>query len=212
MKQQVSARFIGLLAATTALVVSLTGCSAFFPAEVTPTASVSSPGPVACSEQDAQLTWQPLQDAELGALGYRTLTVASDGMQDHVDTEFGYAPTMTSDELLAPAYFEPAWLDFLVGEFSRTGQVGASSGGPHDFFDSAKPSDPRIGVYIMGFQTGQVSVPFDLSCAGDEVGVGVLTTSASPLISTMVFCGEQTSAPALDQNYLVQLRTYCPAS
>ncbi|TFD90044.1 hypothetical protein [Cryobacterium serini] len=119
---------------------------------------------------------------------------------------------MTSDDLLAKAYYEPQWLDFLVGEFGRTGQVGAYSGGQGDFFESAKPSDPQIGVSIMGFQTGQVSVPFDLTCAGDEVGAGVLTTSASPLISTMVFCGEQASAPAIDQNCLVQLRTYCPAS
>ncbi|WP_104178754.1 hypothetical protein [Cryobacterium sp. Y50] len=220
MKQHTSARPFGVLAATTALVVSMTGCSAYFPADVTSTASVSSPQPVACSPQDAQLTWHPLQDAELGALGYRTLNVAPDGMQDHVDTEFDYAPTVTSDELLAPAYFEPPWLDFLMGEFGRTGQVGAFTGELSDFFDSAKPSDPQIGVYIMGFQTGQVSVPFDLTCAGEEVGSGLLTTSASPLMSSMVFCGEEsgeesgeeTSASAIDEDFLVQLRSYCPAS
>ena len=179
MTRRASERSTAVLAVATVVAVCLAGCSAFFPTDVTPTASVSRLQPVACSQQNAQLTWQPLQDAELGALGYRTLKVAPDGVQTHVDTEFDYVPTMTSDDLLATAYYEPQWLDFLVGEFGRTGQV---------------------------------SVPFDLTCAGDEVGAGVLTTSASPLTSTMVFCGEQTSVPAIDQNYLVQLRTYCPAS
>ncbi|TFD58151.1 hypothetical protein E3T39_12680 [Cryobacterium suzukii] len=212
MTRRASARSAEVLAVATALLVSLTGCSAFFPTDVTPTASVSSPEPVACSEHDAQLTWYPLQDAEPAALGYRALNVAPGGVQTPVDTDFDYAPTMTSDVLLATAYHEPQWLDFLVGEFGRTGQVGAYSGDLGDFFDSAKPSDPQIGVYIMGFQTGQVNVPFDLTCAGEEVGAGLLTTSASPLISTMVFCGEETSAPAIDKDYLAQLRSYCSAS
>ena len=200
------------MAVPVAAIRMLAGYSGVFPVDVTRTASASSPEPAACSQEDAELTWQPLQDTEPAALGYRVLTVAADGVQTHVDTDFDYAPTLTSENLLASAYFDPEWVDFLMGEFSRTGQVGACDGALGDFFDYAKPSEPQIGVYIMGFQTGQISVPFDLSCAGDEVGSGPPTTSSSPLIRTVVFCGDGINLPAIDADYLAQPRSYCPAS
>ena len=219
LKHQARAHSIGVLAATTVLVVSLSGCSAFFPADVTPTASVSIPGLVACNEQDAQLTWQPLQEAEPAALGHRELTVAADGTETAVDTELAYSSSLVSDTLLSRDYFTPKWIDFLLAEFERTGQTQSTGlGHPQVDFEAAKPSVPLVGTTIMGYQTDQIQVAFDLSCGGADEGSGLLTTSGNSLNATMLFCGQPTPEPTMGEVqeflpqtlYQKQLRSYCP--
>jgi hypothetical protein len=196
------------------LALVLGGCSAFFPEDVTPTASASSsPEPAACSETAAQLTWHTQQEALPAVIGYRSVTVSPDGGQSTVDTELGYAATVTSDDLHSAAYFDTHWVNFLQDEFSRTGQAAAALGGATDYFDSAKPSDPPVGVTIIGYQLGQVQVGFDLQCAGQDLGSGWLTTIGGELHTTMIFCGDEfTEATTENEFYLQGLRTYCPAT
>ncbi|TFD07472.1 MULTISPECIES: hypothetical protein [unclassified Cryobacterium] len=219
MKIQASARSIGGLAAAATVVLALVGCSAFFPADVTPTASVSSPEPVACSQKNAQLTWHPLQDAEPAALGHRELTVAADGTESTVDTALTYTSSLVSDDLLSRDYFEPDWIDFLLAEFERTGQTDITDlGHPRVDFEGAKPSVPLEGTTIIGFATDQIQVGFDLSCAGVDVGSGLLTTSGNGLNATMLVCGQPAPAPTMGEVqdflpqtlYQKQLRSYCP--
>lgn len=216
---QARSRSVGVLAVATTIVVALAGCSAFFPADVTPTASVSSPEPVACSQHDAQLTWHPMQDAEPATLGHRELTVAADGTESAVDTELTYTSSLVSDDLLSRDYFTPEWIDFLLAEFERTGQTETTDlGHPQVDFEAAKPSVPLVGTTIMGFQTNQIQVAFDLSCSGSEVGSGLLTTTTNGLIATMLACGQPTPAPTMGEVqdflpetlYQKQLRSYCP--
>ena len=196
------------------LLVVLTGCSAFFPENVTPTASVSGPEPVACSQQDAQLTWHPMQDAEPAALGHRELTVTADASESAVDTELPYNSSLVSDTLRSRDYFTPHWIDFLLSEFARTGQTEMTDlGHSRADFEAAKPSVPLVGVTIIGFQTGQIQVGFDLRCAGDDAGSGLLTTSGNGLYATVLFCGVPiTPMPAGEGEslYQTQLRSYCP--
>ena len=220
MTRRASAHSTDMLALAIALVVCLTGCSSFFPAEVTPTASASSPEPVACSQQDAQLTWHPMQDAEPASLGHRELTVASDGTETAVDTELAYLSSLASDDLLSRDYFAPDWINFLLGEFEQTGQTEVTGlGHPQVDFEAAKPLVPLSGTTIMGYQTDQIQVPFDLTCGGADVGSGLLTTSRNDLIATALVCGPTFPEPTMGQvqeflpqtRYEKQLRSYCPS-
>ncbi|WP_105036250.1 hypothetical protein [Cryobacterium aureum] len=220
MKNQASARSVGVVAVAVTIVAALAGCSAFFPADVTPTASVSSLEPVACSQNDAQLTWHPMQDAEPATLGHRELTVAADGTEFAVDTELTYTSSLVSDDLLSRDYFTPEWVNFLLGEFERTGQTEMTDlGHPQIDFEAAKPSVPVAGTTIMGFQTDQIQVPFDLTCAGADGGSGLLTTSGNGLNATMLVCGQPLPEPTMGEVqdflpetlYQKQLRSYCPS-
>ena len=196
------------------LVGALTGCSAFFPSDVTPSESASSGlETAACSQEDAQLTWHPKQEAAPADYGYRTVTVALDESETTVDTELGYAASVTSDDFRSKAYFDTDWVDFVLDEFGRTGQTVAGSKDATDYFDSARPSEPALGVTIIGYQQSQVQVAFDLRCAGAELGSGWLTTIGGELHTTMIFCGDEVAeATTQDELYLKELHSYCPAS
>ncbi|MBG6212709.1 MAG: hypothetical protein LH475_08390 [Cryobacterium sp.] len=210
------------------LALSLSGCSAFFPNEVTPTGAVASPEPAACSTADAHLVWQRMQEAQPAALGHREITVSADGSETKVDTELLYTSSLTSDELRSRDYFAPDWINFLLSEFEDTGQTDMTDlGHPHVDFDAAKPSVPLVGTTIVGFQTDQIQVAFDVSCNGSEMGSGLLTTSGNGLNATMLLCGAlsehdqptpepTTDAPNVggfsfpDEGYQRQLSSYCP--
>lgn len=207
-----SARRFSVMGIGIVVVSLLSGCTAFFPREVTPTASAPPSEAAACSQSDAQLTWQPKQEAPLVPAGYRSVTVMPGGARSTVDTRLSYGPTVTSDDFLSPAYFEGDWINFLVGEFGRTGQSTAGSGDRKLYFDAARPANPQLGVTIIGYEFGQVSAAFDLKCQGDDVGSGVLTTVDGALHTRMIFCGDGIPDPTADNaSYLTELYAHCLA-
>ncbi|KNC17320.1 hypothetical protein AC792_14705 [Arthrobacter sp. RIT-PI-e] len=108
------------------------------------------------------------------------------------------------------AHDDPA-VDFLVEDFSRTGQTSLEDiGSSPENFDSFALSDLAPGTYVLGYRLEQFTATFALDCDGELVGSGELhSTAEENLRGSFIACGE----PAADtpDEYERSLFSYCPA-
>lgn len=184
---------------------ALVGCSGgdASPAQIPePTPTSSS----ACDVTDTRVTWEPMTEAPKADLGYRVLTVTGDGSQSNADHHVPYTSSVEHPGGLA---FDDDALDFLLDDFSRTGQTTAQQIGEYTAdFDVASLPDAEPGTHVLGYRIEQFAARFELDCHGDPAGSGALQSTTPNLHTSFVLCGAPLAENADD--YARSLLEHCP--
>jgi hypothetical protein len=175
-----------------------------------PTATVAE-----CSPDTAEIAWQKSSQSMNGLVGVQIVTYSQNAEVETVESidvpiepfiqDADTLPTLTDSDDEQSA----AWVDALLEDVQRTGQVSSAFNVNPDLGDEprAKISDPVDGTYVVSVESPQVTVPFTITCDGVVVAESALSSLDSFGVASVAYrCGDDYGT---DPTVLAALE-YCP--